>query len=100
MAESSMAVPTGVTIADKPPMSYAYVAMYFKPRRVCRPFDSAWGHVMIDSDVRIHIYKGNFTDEDFAIAISGAGRKGFLISFPEHCEVHSYLWKGKVAHIL
>lgn len=98
MAESSMAVSTDATIADKQP-SYAYCALYYKPRRACRPFDSQWGHVMVDSELMIYIYAGYFNDEDFAIATSGAGRKGAGITFPEHAEVIAYMWKGKVAHI-
>ena len=98
MAESSIAVSTDDTIAGKQP-SYAYCALYFKPRRTCRPFDSPWGHVMVDSELMIYMYAGDFNDEDFAIAISGAGRKGSGITFPEHTEVIAYMWKGKVAHI-
>ena len=92
-----MAVSTA-TIEGKQP-SYAYCALYYKPKRTCRPFDSPWGHVMVDSEVMIYIYAGDFNDEDFAIAVSGAGRKGSGITFPEHCEVIAYMWKGKVAHI-
>ena len=107
MAESSMAVSTDVTVADKPQLSFAYCALHYKPRRACRPFvteclaqaSNGVAHVMIDSQVQVYLYAGYFTDNDFAAAVSGAGRKGAAISFPEHTEVSAYFWMGKVAHI-
>ena len=78
------------------PMNYAYIAFYHKPRKL-RSFNSPWGHVPVESGVSLIIYRGRFTNEEFALAVHGCGKTGHMIVFPEHTATVGNAWGGNVA---